>query len=173
MLHVILFPTINLLYLYIITPQSICAVLSAAVFRSSLTSSFPSTLFRYFLDDFEVVRVAHHYYWYHFYFHIPHNSTSIVRFLCLKIFSTYFLNHISISWNYNAYWHKRHFFYYHRLWCWLYCCRLFCQLSLLSYTAQCISQKHNSFLLHKILFLGDIFRLIWVIFRPSKIQIQG
>jgi hypothetical protein len=111
MLHVMLYPMINLLCLYISPSRSLCAVLSVSGFRSFFfTSSFPSTLFRYFLDDFEVVPVAPSYYWYHFYFYIPHSAASIVRLLCFEIFSTYFLNQISVCWSYNAYSQTHSFF---------------------------------------------------------------
>jgi len=48
----------NLLYLYISTFRSMCAVPNMAVFWSSLTSRFPGMLLAYFLNDFEVVPVA-------------------------------------------------------------------------------------------------------------------
>ena len=49
---------LNLLYFYISTFRSICAVPNMAVFCSSLTSCFPDMLFTYFLNDFEIVPVA-------------------------------------------------------------------------------------------------------------------
>jgi len=49
---------LNLLYLYISTLRSVCAVPNMAVFRSSLTSCFPGMLPTYFLNDFEIVPVA-------------------------------------------------------------------------------------------------------------------
>ena len=58
MVHITLFAMLNLLYYYISTFQSMCAVPSMAVFCSSLISCFPGTLLRYFLSDFEVVQVA-------------------------------------------------------------------------------------------------------------------
>jgi hypothetical protein len=53
-----LFPTVNFLYFYVITLQSMCTVPCMAVFCSSLILCFPSMLFRYFLNDFEMVTVA-------------------------------------------------------------------------------------------------------------------
>ena len=50
-------PILNLLYIYISTFRSMCAVLNMAVFCSSLTSCFPGTLLRCFLNDFEIVPV--------------------------------------------------------------------------------------------------------------------
>ena len=49
---------LNLLYFYISTFRSMCAVPSMAVFWSSLTSCFPGMLLTYFLNDFEIVRLA-------------------------------------------------------------------------------------------------------------------
>ena len=49
---------LNLLYFYISTFRSMCAVLNMAVFWSSLTSCFPGMLLTYFLNDFETVPVA-------------------------------------------------------------------------------------------------------------------
>jgi hypothetical protein len=54
MAHVMLFPMFNVLYLYISTFRSMCAVLSVAVLCSSLISCFPGMLLRYFLNDFEM-----------------------------------------------------------------------------------------------------------------------
>ena len=51
-------PVLNLLYFYISTFRSMCAVPNMAVFCSSLTSWFPGMLFTYFLDVFEIVPVA-------------------------------------------------------------------------------------------------------------------
>ena len=49
---------LNLLYFYISTFRSICAVPNMAVFWSYLTSCFPGMLLTYFLNDFEIVPVA-------------------------------------------------------------------------------------------------------------------
>ena len=64
-----------LLYFYISTFRSMCAVPNVAVLCSSLTSSFPGMLFTYFLNDFEIVPVAllllvsqHYYYCYYYYY---------------------------------------------------------------------------------------------------------
>ena len=48
---------LNLLYFYISTFRSMCAVPNMAVFCSSLTSCFPGMLLTYFLNDFEIVPV--------------------------------------------------------------------------------------------------------------------
>ena len=49
---------LNLLYFYINTFRSMCAVPNMAVFWSSLTSCFPGMLLTYFLNDIEIVPVA-------------------------------------------------------------------------------------------------------------------
>jgi len=49
---------LNLLYFYISTFRSMCAVPNMAVFWISLTSCFPGMLLTYFLNDFEIVPVA-------------------------------------------------------------------------------------------------------------------
>jgi len=48
----------NLLYFYISTFRSMCAVPNMAVLCSSLLSCFPGMLLTYFLNDFEIVPVA-------------------------------------------------------------------------------------------------------------------
>jgi len=53
-----LVPVLNLLYFYISTFRSMCAVPNMAVFWSSLTSCFPGVLLKYFLNAFEIVPVA-------------------------------------------------------------------------------------------------------------------
>ena len=57
-LHVMQFPTLNVLYICISTFRSMCAVPSMTVLCSSLMSCFPGMLLRYFLNDFEMVLVA-------------------------------------------------------------------------------------------------------------------
>ena len=58
MVLISLVSVLNLLYFYISTFRSMCAVLNMAVFCSSLTSCFPGMLLTYFLNDFEIVPVA-------------------------------------------------------------------------------------------------------------------
>ena len=58
MVLISLLAVLNLLYFYISTFRSICAVPNMAVFCSSLTSWFPDMLFTYFLNVFEIVPVA-------------------------------------------------------------------------------------------------------------------
>ena len=58
MVLISLLSVLNLLYFYISTFRSMCAVPNMAVFCSSLTSRFPGMLLTYFLNDFEIVPVA-------------------------------------------------------------------------------------------------------------------
>ena len=51
-------PVLALLYFYISTFRSMCAVPSVAVFCSSLTSWCPGILFTCFLNNFEIVPVT-------------------------------------------------------------------------------------------------------------------
>ena len=56
--HVMLFPMINILYIHISTFQSMCTVPIVAVVCSSLESCFPALFLRYFVNDFEMAPVA-------------------------------------------------------------------------------------------------------------------
>jgi len=58
MVFISLVPVLNILYFYISTFRSMCAVPNMAVFWGSLTSWFPGVLLTYFLNDFEIVPVA-------------------------------------------------------------------------------------------------------------------
>ena len=58
MVLISLVSVLNLLYFYISTFRSMCAVPNMAVFCSSLTSWFPGMLVTYFLNVFEIVPVA-------------------------------------------------------------------------------------------------------------------
>ena len=58
MVLISLVPVLNLLYFYISTFRSMCAVPNVAVFCSYLTSCFPGMLLTYFLNDFEIIPVA-------------------------------------------------------------------------------------------------------------------
>ena len=58
MVLISLVAVLNLLYFYISTFRSMCAVPNMAVFCSSLTSWFPGMLLTYFLNVFELVPVA-------------------------------------------------------------------------------------------------------------------
>ena len=58
MVSISLVPALALLYFYVSTFRSMCAVPNMAVFCSSFTSWLPGTLLMYFLNDFEMVPVA-------------------------------------------------------------------------------------------------------------------
>ena len=52
MVPISLVPALALLYFYVSTFRSMCAVPNMAVFCSSFTSCFPGMLLKYFLNDF-------------------------------------------------------------------------------------------------------------------------
>jgi len=58
MVLISLVSVLNVLYFYISTFRSMCAVSNMAVFCSSFTSCFPGMLLTYFLNNFEIVPVA-------------------------------------------------------------------------------------------------------------------
>jgi len=58
MVLISLVSVLNLLYFYISTFRSMCAVHNMAVFWRSLTSCFPGMLLTYFPNDFEIVPVV-------------------------------------------------------------------------------------------------------------------
>ena len=58
MVLISLVSVLNLLYFYISTFRSMCAVPNVAVFWSSLTSYFPGMLLTYFLNEIEIVPVV-------------------------------------------------------------------------------------------------------------------
>ena len=58
MVLISLVSVLNLLYFYISTFRSMCAVPKMAVFCSSLISWFPGMLLTYFLNVYEIVPVA-------------------------------------------------------------------------------------------------------------------
>ena len=90
MVHLTLFPTLNHLYFYIRTFPTMCAVPNMAVFYSSLISCFPGMLFRYFLNNFEMVPVAPIITDITFVFTFHMCCISIVRSLYFRIFSASF-----------------------------------------------------------------------------------
>jgi len=76
MVLISLVSVLNLLYFYISTFRSMCAVPNIAVFCSSLTSCFPGMLLTYYLNEFEILPVvpiitgitfAYYYYYYYLY----------------------------------------------------------------------------------------------------------
>ena len=80
----------NLLYFYISTFRSMCAVPNMAVFCSSLTPWFPGMLLTCFLNDFEIVPVAPIITGITFVFAFHMRCISIVRSVYFRIFSAAF-----------------------------------------------------------------------------------
>ena len=91
MVLISLVPVLNLLYFYISTLRSMCAVPNMALFCSSLTSCFPGVLLTYFLNDSEIVPVAPIFTGITFGFAFHMLCISIVSSLYLGIFSASFL----------------------------------------------------------------------------------
>jgi hypothetical protein len=94
-----------LMYFYISTFRSMCAVPHMAVFCSSLTSWFPGMVLTYFLNDFEIVPVASIITSITLLFTFYIRCISVVRSLYFQNFLSFFLNHISVSWNCDIYQH--------------------------------------------------------------------
>ena len=86
MVLISLVSVLNLLYVYISTFRSMCAVPNMAVFCCSLTPCFPGMLLTYFLNNFEIVPVAPIITGIALFFNI-----SILRYLYIWIFSASFL----------------------------------------------------------------------------------
>ena len=91
MLLISLVPLLNLLYFYISTFRSMCAVPNMAVLCSSLTSCFPLMLLTYSLNDFETVPVAPIITGITFVFTFHMRCIYIVRSLYFRTFSASFL----------------------------------------------------------------------------------
>ena len=99
-LHVMLFPMLNVLYFDMTTFRSMCAVRSMAVFCSYLISCFPGVFLRCFLNDGSS---CPYYRWNYFYF-----FRSTWALFYFKVFIFYgrlslFINHIIFSCNFNIY----------------------------------------------------------------------
>jgi hypothetical protein len=84
-------PALALLYFYVSTFRSMCAVPNMAVFCSSLTSWLPGMLLTYFLNDFQMVPVAPIITGITLVFTFHMRCISIVKSLYFKIFSASFL----------------------------------------------------------------------------------
>ena len=98
MVLISLVPVLNLLYFYISTFRSMCAVTNIAVFCSSLTSCFPGMLLTYFLNDFEIVPVAPIITVITSVFTFHMRCISIVKVFIFYNLLGFFFNHISVSW---------------------------------------------------------------------------
>jgi len=95
---VLLVSVLNLLYFYISTFRSMCAVPNMDVFCSSFTSCFPGMLLTYFLNNFEIVPVAPIITGITFVFTFHMRCISIVRSLYFRIFSAFIIIIIILSW---------------------------------------------------------------------------
>ena len=91
MVLITLVSVLNLLYFYVSTFRSMCAVPSMPLSCSSLTSCFPGMLLAYFLNDYEIVPVALIITGIAFVFTFHMRCISIVRSLYFTIFSASFL----------------------------------------------------------------------------------
>jgi len=85
-----LVPALALLFFYVSTFRSMCAVPNMAVFCSSLTSCFPDMSLTYFLNDLEMVPVAPIIIGITLVFTFHMRWISVVRSLYFKIFSAYY-----------------------------------------------------------------------------------
>jgi len=92
MVSISLVPALALLYFYVSTSRSMCAVPNMAVCCSSFTSSFPGMLLMYFLNDFQIFPVAPIITGFTQVFTFQMRCISIFRSLYFKIFSHSFLN---------------------------------------------------------------------------------
>ena len=83
MVPISLVPELAVLYFYVCTFRSMCAVPNMAVFCSSFMSWFPGMLLIYFLNDFEMVQVTPIITGITivFNFHMSSNRAGLVRFL--------------------------------------------------------------------------------------------
>ena len=96
MVLISLVSVLNLLYFYISTSRSMCAVPNMAVFCSSLTLCFPGVLLTYFLNEFEIVPVAPIITGIIFGFTFHMRCISIVRSLYFRIFSASFTSYFCL-----------------------------------------------------------------------------
>ena len=102
MVLISLVSVLNLLYFYISTFRSMCAVPNMAVFCSSLTSCFPDMLLMYFLNDFEIAPVAPTITGITFVFTFHMRCIYIVRSLYFRMFSASYLITLIIIINVNT-----------------------------------------------------------------------
>ena len=94
MLLISLVSVLNLLYFYISTFRSVCAVPYMAVFCSSLTSWFPGMLLTYFLNVAPIIaginfvftfHMRCNYYYYYYYYHHHHHHHHYMLNLCVIV----------------------------------------------------------------------------------------
>jgi len=83
-------PALAVLYFYVKTFRSICAVPNMAVVCSSFTSWFPGMFLMYFLNDFEMIPVYYYYYYYYYYLTMSGVRVTIVAIEKKYIRNTYY-----------------------------------------------------------------------------------
>jgi hypothetical protein len=104
MVHVMLFPMLNPLYVYISTFLSMCAAPSMADLCSSLISFFPGMFLSYFLNVLQIVPVARIITGITFVFNFYMRFIYSARLFYFRIFSAFFLiTYLSVSRNCNIY----------------------------------------------------------------------
>ena len=101
-----LVPVLAVLFFYVSTFRSMCAVPNMAVFCSSLTSWFPDMLLTYFLNDLEMVPVAPIITGITPVFTFHMRCISIVRSLYFKIFYYYYYYYYYYYFTVNRPWAK-------------------------------------------------------------------
>jgi len=97
MVPISLVPALVLLYFYVSTFRSMCAVPNMAVFCSSLTSWCPGMLLTYFLNDYEMAPVTPIITGITLVFTFHMHCISIVGSLYFKKLLGFLFNHISVS----------------------------------------------------------------------------
>ena len=101
MLHVTLFSLSNIVCFYTSTFQKVCAVPNMAIFfYSSLILCFPSVLLGYFLNGFEMVPFAPVIIAITFVFN--HSTWALFLYFIFWDLLSFFLDHMSVSWNRNV-----------------------------------------------------------------------
>ena len=103
MVSISLVPALTVLYFYVRTFRSMCAVPNIVVLCSSFTPWFPDMLLMYFLNDFEMVPVAPIITGITLVFLFHMRCISIVRSLYFKNLISFLFNHISVSQDRNIY----------------------------------------------------------------------
>jgi hypothetical protein len=92
------------LYFYISTSRSMCAVHNMALCCSSLISCFPAMLLAQVSSEwFWNGSSRLYYYSYHFYFRLPYGLNFCYEVCIFSNLLRFFLGHISVSWNCNIY----------------------------------------------------------------------
>ena len=122
-------PMLNVLYFYISTSHSMCAVPDMAVFCNSLFLCSTGMMLRYCLSDFEMVPAVPFITGIAFVFIFYMCCIYFVRSLYLKIFSASFLFHVCLR---TLQCQLTYIFLFHspRLWCPVYCQAWFCLFAL-------------------------------------------